>query len=398
VLQGSRFSDFIVIGGGIGGLAAALQIARRGAGRVTVLERAPEFGEVGAGLQLAPNASRVLDELGVLGAVDRTAFRPNRLVLRDLVGGAEITALRTDEAFADRYGHPYLVAHRVDVHRALLDACVAESAITLVPGTTVVRVAQDATGVEVFCEGDRRFVGVAAIGADGIASTVRQQIMEDGPPAATGYVAYRGTVPVDEVRASTGRSELTDMVIWIGPSMHLVQYPVRGGSLCNQVAVFKSEVFAADPATADWGGPEELDARFQRATWQVRRSVELIDRSRRWEMYDRPPRPGWVSGRIALLGDAAHPMLQYLAQGACQALEDSHALGVSVDAEADIGLAFKEYERQRYPRAAMVQTRARGFGEILHADGALAAMRNHFLQRRSEFDYEPVDWLYEPLP
>ncbi|MEQ3549748.1 FAD-dependent monooxygenase [Pseudonocardia nematodicida] len=389
-------ADFVVIGGGIGGLAAALQIVRRGVGNVVVLERAPEFGEVGAGLQLAPNASRVLDELGVLDAVSGTAFRPERLVLRDIVEGDEITALRTGEGFTDRYGYPYLVAHRVDVHRALLEACAAEDGVTLVPGVTVSEVTQDADGVVVHCDGGARYSGSAAIGADGIASTVRQQLIEDGPPVATGYVAYRGTVPAEDVKASTGGSELTDMVIWIGPGIHLVQYPVRGGRLCNQVAVFRSDVFTADPGAGEWGTPAEFEERFRCATWQVRRSIELMDTSRRWEMYDRPPTPGWASGRIALLGDAAHPMLQYLAQGACQALEDSRALGSSLAGAADIGPALKDYERQRYPRAAVVQTKARAFGEILHADGALAAMRNYFLRRRSDTDYEPVDWLYVP--
>lgn len=388
----SHASDFVVVGGGIGGLAAALELARRDVGSVTLLERAQEFGEVGAGVQLAPNASRVLDELGVLESVRRTAFCPQRLVLRDAVGGDEITALRTDEHFTARYGYPYLVAHRIDLHRSLLDACIGTENVTLVSGATVRDVTQDANGVLVRCEDGRSFVGGVAIGADGINSTIRQQLLNDGAPKGTGYVAYRGTVPVDEVKRSTGSDELTDMVIWIGPAMHLVQYPVRGGQLCNQVAVFRSDKY--DPSSEDWGAPAELDARFQMAAPPVRRSVALIDKTRRWEMFDREPTTGWVDGRIALLGDAAHPMFQYLAQGACQALEDAHVLGTCVDSQLGVEQALKHYEEQRFPRASTVQTRARMFGEILHADGSLAAMRNYLLRRRSEFDYEPVDWLY----
>jgi salicylate hydroxylase len=217
-------------------------------------------------------------------------------------------------------------------------------------------------------------------------------LLDDGPPVATGYVAYRGTVPVDEVKRSTGTHALTDMVIWIGPAMHLVQYPVRGGDLCNQVAVFRSTTFT--PHTPEWGTPEELEACFEKATPAVRRSVALIDKSRRWEMYDRDPRAGWVEGRVALLGDAAHPMFQYLAQGACQALEDAQALGRCIDCASDVTEALAAYEVQRFPRASVVQTRARMFGEVLHTDGSLAAMRNYLLRHRSEFDYEPVDWLY----
>ena len=388
----SHASDVVVVGGGIGGLATALQIARRDAGTVTVLERAQEFGEVGAGLQLAPNASRVLDELGVLESVARTAFCPERLVLRDAIGGEEIAALRTDEKFAARYGYPYLVAHRVDLHRALLDACVGAENVTLVSGARVSRLTQDARCVLVHCDDGRRFQGSAAIGADGIASTVRQQLFNDGAPDGTGYVAYRGTVPVEEVKRSTDATELSDMVIWIGPAMHLVQYPVRGGQLCNQVAVFRSDKYRPD--SDDWGTPEELEARFQMASPPVRRSVALIDRTRRWEMFDRAPRAGWVDGRIALLGDAAHPMFQYLAQGACQALEDAHALGECLADTSDVGSALQNYEARRFARASMVQTRARTFGEVLHADGSLAAMRNYLLRGRSEFDYDPVDWLY----
>jgi salicylate hydroxylase len=384
-----RVTDFVVVGGGIGGLATALQIARRRLGRVTVLERAEEFGEVGAGLQLAPNASRVLDELGVLEDVRKTAFMPGRLLLRDAISGEEITALRTDQTFVDRFGYPYMVAHRVDLHRALLDACIAESAVELRPGTTVLGAEQNSSGATVRAEG-ATFSADAVIGADGITSTIRQQLMGDGAPVGTGYVAYRGTVSRAEVRRSG--DDVSDMVIWIGPSMHLVQYPVRGGELLNQVAVFRSDKHGT--GADDWGTSEELDDRFSIAAGPVRRGVARVNRNQRWEMFDREPRSGWSKGRIALLGDAAHPMFQYLAQGACQALEDSQVLADCLEGSVDVADALQAYEAQRFGRASTVQTRARLFGEVLHAGGTLASMRNYLLRRRDDTDFEPVEWLY----
>lgn len=384
-------SEVIIAGGGIGGLVAALSLARVDR-TVRVLEQAPAFGEIGAGLQLAPNAARILDSLGVLDHAMKNAFLPGRLVLRDAITGGEVTALRIGEAFEAHYGFPYFVTHRADLHAALVEACELDPRIELLAGSKVVGFEQGPEGVVVSCEGGTTFSASVLIGADGIRSHIRSELVGDGEPVSTGYVAYRGTVPVQDVQAAMGGAELTDMVIWMGPAMHLVQYPVRGGEVCNQVAVFQSRRFKA--GESDWGGPEELDEIFAQAYGPVRDAAKLMNRERCWPMFDRPPAAGWSQGNVALLGDAAHPMFQYLAQGACQAMEDAAELARSLASHADTHLALQSYEAIRYPRTSLVQKRAREFGELLHADGAIAAFRNHMLRQRSEVDYTDVDWLY----
>jgi 3-hydroxybenzoate 6-monooxygenase len=385
-------SDLVIAGGGIGGLSAALCLARAGK-TVRVLEQAPEFGEIGAGLQLAPNAARILDWLGVLDRVMKDAFFPARLVLRDALSGAEVTALRTGSAFQARYGFPYFVTHRADLHAALMEAGELDARIELLPGKKVVGFDSDAGLVHVACADGTRFSASALIGADGIRSHIRGELIGDGEPVSTGYVAYRGTVPVQDVREAMGVTELTDMVIWMGPAMHLVQYPVRGGDLCNLVAVFQSRRFQERESA--WGTPEELDEVFAQAHGPVRDAARLMNRERCWPMFDRPPTVGWSRGNVTLLGDAAHPMFQYLAQGACQAMEDAVVLAQSLSSHADVHEALRSYEAMRYPRASMVQTRARMFGELIHAGGAMAALRNRFLGYRSDLDYSDADWLYD---
>jgi len=383
--------DLLVVGGGIGGLAAALCLARLGR-TVQVLEQAPAFGEIGAGLQLAPNAARILDWLGLLDPVMKDAFFPSRIALMDALTSAEITVMATGEGFRARYGYPYFVTHRADLHSVLVEACELEDGIELHPGKKVVVLDQTPGAVRVECEDGSAFTATALIGADGIRSFVRDQLVGDGEPVSTGYVAYRATVPIQVVQDAMGIAELDDVRCWIGPTMHLVQYPIRGGDLCNQVAVFRSRRLGDGGAGA--GAPDELDEVFSQASEQVAGAVGLMDRDRCWPMFDREPGSGWVRGNVALLGDAAHPMFQYLAQGACQAMEDAVVLAQSVSSHPDIGAAFDSYVGTRHPRASAVQRRSRMFGELLHVNGTMAAFRDHMLRRRPDTDYGDVDWLY----
>jgi 3-hydroxybenzoate 6-monooxygenase len=378
--------EFLIIGGGIGGLAAALGLARAGK-RVHVLEKSAEFGEIGAGLQLAPNASNALDRLGVLGDIRKHAVFPRRLVWGDAISGDIITSLDLGDKFVARFGYPYLVMHRSDLLNVLLEACRAESRITLETGRDAAAIEDRETGARVTCADGATYECRALIGADGLWSPTRKLIADDGPPRAFPYVAYRGAIPIGEVSEHAG---LDNVIMWVGPAMHFVQYPIRRGELFNQVAVFKSPSWPRE----DWGDAAELDAHYAQTCDYVRRSLTMIHRDRRWNMVDRVPIANWVRNRIALLGDAAHPMLQYIAQGACQAIEDAICLADRVRETAYIGEALRAYREARYLRAARVQISAEFFGEICHIEGVGRTLRNQFFAARAPDDYREIEWLY----
>ncbi|HVX21691.1 MAG TPA: FAD-dependent monooxygenase [Acidimicrobiales bacterium] len=393
---------FVVVGGGIGGLSAALGLAR-GGHQVTVLESAPQFGEIGAGLQLAPNATRILRRWGLLDAVMDAGVRPRRLVLSDAMTGRELTSMELGRAFLERYGAPYVVLHRKDLHDVVLDACRAEG-VALVNDGHAVAVREDAGGAEVDCLDGRSFRAAAVVVADGLNSTLRTFFVDD-EPIPCGYVAYRGALPIEAVDS---HADLRDVQVYVGTGMHLVQYALRGGRMYNQVAVFRSERFFG--GQADWGTPEELQDRFGAACSSVRQALPSLWLDQRWPMYDREPIDRWATGRIALLGDAAHPMLQYLAQGACQAFEDADCLGRAVADHVvgnvaagglpagELARALDEYQRTRVPRASRVQRNARTWGEIWHTDGVAVLLRNELFARRSPTDYQEADWLYGDTP
>ncbi|WP_435971704.1 FAD-dependent monooxygenase [Streptomyces sp. Qhu_M48] len=385
-----------VVGGGIGGLAAALATARAGH-RVTVVERAARFAEIGAGLQLAPNASLALEELGVLDAVQHAAVAPPRLVMMDALSGEQVTALDLrGDAFRSRFKHPYLVTHRTDLHGALLTACQKHPSIDLRTGHTVTDAVQTSAEVRLrFAETPDRLTADAVVAADGLSSRLRQILIGDGEPVCSRYVAFRGALPVSGMTGAMSRHASSESVIvWAGPRMHLVQYPVRRGELYNQVAVFESDHYTPDSDA--WGTEAELEERFAGTCQAVRDALPLVSRDRRWPLFDRLPLIDWAHGRIVLLGDAAHPMLQYLAQGACQALEDAVALGDALRQEADPAQAFTTFADRRRDRAAAIQTNARRFGEICHLEGMGAALRNQLLASRTPEDFDDIAWVWTP--
>jgi len=373
----------LVIGGGIGGMTTALAVAQAGFD-VHVVEQSPEFGEIGAGIQLAPNALRVLDRLGLLPALDEVWVRPHNIVFRHTDTGKHLGTIDLGPAFHRHFGQPYVVLHRGDLLDTLLGACRDNPRITLEAGREVVDVRED--GQTWFADGTGlRADGV--VGADGLWSRTRALVSDD-EPICSAYVAYRGTAPATE-------SDVDDEVIWIGPGKHIVQYPIRRGELRNQVAVFRSSRYG--PGSEDWGTPDELLEAFATSCAPVRAAIEGIPTGRRWPMYDRLPIDTWTKGRVTLLGDAAHPMLQYLAQGACQAIEDADCLARHLSEEdGAIDAAFAGYQAERITRTAQVQTVARAWGEIWHADDLIIpALRDRVFARRATDDYTDLTWLYQ---
>src|SRR5258708_7550598 len=306
---------FLVLGGGIGGVAAALSFARRGR-QVHVLEKAPDLAEIGAGLQLAPNAMRVLEWLGVLEQIKSGAVFPQTLTLLDIVTAKRLKTVDLGPAFISRYTYPYIVMHRSDLLSILVEACRETGLVSFETNKEAIAIEDLGDRAQLTCRDGSVYRTEALIAADGLWSLVRRTLFSDDEVQTPKYVAYRGTIPTSEI---TMYARPDDLLIWAGPEMHLVQYPVRGGNLYNQVAVFKSDRFRAD--SDDWGTPEELDRHFSKACPYVIGAVQDVGRGRRWPLFDRNPINRCAKNRVVLLGDAAHPMLQFLAQGACQPLE-----------------------------------------------------------------------------
>ena len=378
----------LIIGGGIGGLTAALAIARSGRA-VRVVEKAAEFGEIGAGLQLAPNALHVFDALGLMTEIGRHAVFPARLVWMDALSGKRLTEVDLGDAFRRRYGQRYLVMHRGDLLMVLLEACRAEKLITLEAASEIDAIEDLGDSASARKPGGASYAAEILIGADGLHSMARRSLSED-EPICDGCVAFRGTIPMAGLSAHSG---LDNVVMWVGPKMHFVQYPVRRGELYNQVAVFRSPTYV--PGSEEWGTAAELDAHYAQTCDYVRAAVKLMERSRRWPMFDRKPIARWTRNRIALLGDAAHPMYQYIAQGACQAIEDGYALARRIAAEPqDPAASLRAYEEARVLRTARVQLTARAMGAFFHLDGVAAAVRNAMMEGRRADDYSMLDWLY----
>jgi 3-hydroxybenzoate 6-monooxygenase len=385
-------NEIVVVGGGIGGLAAALAAAEAGR-QAVVLEQASQFGEVGAGLQLGPNGMAVLNRFGLLEEISKVSVFPKRLVLKDVFTGKELVSLDLGEEFKQRYGAPYAVMHRSDLHRVLLEACEANPLITLKTHQKIEKVEEVDGGVVVRNDNGETITGKAVVGADGIWSKTRPNVSQD-EVVPSGYVAYRGTIPITEL---TDDLDLDDVIMWIGPNLHLVQYPVRRKELYNQVVVFKSYDYEPEsPNWREWGTPEELERRFAGSHPLVQNALSFINRQFKWPMADRNPIENWTQGNITLLGDAAHPMLQYLAQGGVQALEDASYLADMLHIHGEnYAQAFQEYQTERQPRSARVQTTARQWGEILHAENPTAILlRNTIFEARTPQDYEITDWLY----
>jgi len=385
--------EILVIGGGIGGVATALALARRGL-RSQVFEKAAEFGEIGYGIQQGPNAYRMLDWLGVMKDIEPQAVFTKEMILIDALTDRELTRISCGPAFRKRYGAPYTVVHRRDLHGALLDACRKYDEIGLHTGKELASFEERGAGVIARFADGSEYEGAALIGADGLRSRVREIVIGDGAPRPAGHVTYRGVVPFDQV---VDQSHFDDMVIWVGPNLHFVQYRLRGGTVMNNVATVASRKFERGERE-NYGGPDELMEAFSRTTPHVQEMLTYVGKDKNWVLHDREPHPGWSRGRVTLLGDAAHPTLQYLAQGACMAIEDAVVLsGKLKEAGREINAALLAYEKERYLRGARVTVTARIFGGIIHCDGGTRDLRNHLLAQRTPETFWEVDWLYRGI-
>ncbi|MFF8285196.1 FAD-dependent monooxygenase [Streptomyces albus] len=384
----------IVVGGGIGGLAAAFSLTRQGVA-VRLLESAAAFGEVGAGIQLAPNCTRILDDYGLLEEAKSLGVVPDAMVMRDAVDGGELTRLDLRD-LEQRYGYPYLVIHRSDLHGLLLRGC-ERAGVELVNNAQVTSYENTDGGARATLASGESHEGGLVVAADGLHSVARAQFIDDRP-VSSAYVAYRGTVPAGQPRVAA--VDLSEVVVYVGPGCHFVHYGLRGGRLLNQVAVFESPKALA--GAEDWGTPDELDAAFAGTCEFVQDGLPFMWRDKWWRMYDRDPVSHWVHGRIALLGDSAHPPLQYIAQGAIMAIEDGWVLGEHIarnragDGTVDWDAALAAYEAVRPEHCRRVLTTSRKWGELWHLGGLAREQRNALLRARDTHDYSFTDWLYGP--
>ncbi len=380
----------LVAGGGIGGIAAALALVRQGFA-VKVLEQAPELGEIGAGIQLGPNAFAAFDALGIGEIARGRAVYTDEMVMHDALDETLIGRIPTGEAFRRRFGNPYAVIHRADVHRSLLEGAQKLSdRIELATSTQVQRIEQDDEGVTVFDAQGGRHRGVALIGADGVKSAVRRQYVGDDA-RVSGHVVYRAVV---EKKDFPQDLQWNAAAIWVGPNCHLVHYPLRGGDQYNVVVTFHSR--EKEEWSVREGSREEVLSYFEGVCPRARQLIELPKDWKRWATADREPIAQWNHGRATLLGDAAHPTLQYLAQGACMALEDAVTLGEALRVSGnDFGKAFALYQRSRVARTARIVLSAREMGRIFHAKGVERMVRNDLWKGRSpERFYDAMEWLY----
>lgn len=389
-MAGEHDAPMIIIGGGIGGLAAALAIARTGR-PVQLFERSDSFGEIGAGIQLGPNIFNALEALDLREAVLADAWLPGALEMRDALDGHQITRMPLGKPLQDRFGQPYAVIHRADLHHILLDACADHPDIALHTGCKFTGYSETATGVIAHFDSHDDLTAAGLIGADGLWSQVRETLIGDGKPNVSGHIAYRAVLKKGDVPTDLWSP---DVVLWAGPKTHLVHYPLRRGDLYNLVVVFHSDAYVEG-----WdaeGALGELDAHFAGQRPEVLRLLEKIDAWRMWVLCDREPVKDWARGHAVLLGDAAHPMLQYLAQGACMATEDAVTLAIMIARhDGHIPKAFAAYAQARYLRTARVQTMARIYGEFYHAAGVKAELRDIMLGGRTpEQAYEGNAWLY----
>lgn len=386
----------LIAGGGIGGLAAALASARAG-WLVRLYERAPQLTEVGAGIQLGPNVVRELQAWGLMAALEQVAAFPDRLQVRDALSGGELGSLRLGSTAQQRYGAPYATIHRADLHQLLHQSVAGHELVDIHLGQTLTGYAQTSDGVTLQLQHGQPVEGDALVGADGLWSRVRQQMLADGPARVTGHLAYRAMVPQASLPAALRSQQVT---VWLGPRLHAVQYPVRRGEWLNLVVIVEGQAVQDLQGWDHQASAAALHASLGPICPALRAWVEAIPEWRLWALCDRAPMAGahqQAQGRVALLGDAAHPMRPYLAQGAGMAIEDAAELGrvlAQFEVVQDVPLLLRRYALNRWQRNARVQARSIRNGEVFHLAGPLAWARDAAMKLLGESLLD-LPWLYQ---
>lgn len=388
-----KTSSVIVAGGGIGGLAAALGLANKGCA-VTVLEQADRFGEIGAGIQIGPNAFHAMDYLGIGDAGRARAVYIDALIMMDGLSGKEVFRGPVDAPFRQYFGNPYAVIHRADLHNAFFEACRVHPAITLINRERVIAYKNTVDSALVRTESGKIYEADAVIAADGVRSKLREQLTGGGaadPIRLSGHVAYRAVLPLEQMPEDLRWNAAT---LWAGPKCHMVHYPLQGWRTFNLVATFVTD--QENVGSNEPGKREEVLDRFAHIVPRARKLLEVPNEWRRWVLGDRDPIANWTDGRVVLLGDAAHPTYQYFAQGACMAMEDAVCLADKFGSlGADFPAVFAAYQSERIPRAYRVVLNSRELGRIYHADGVERLVRNTWLKNKTpEQFYSSMHWLY----
>ncbi len=383
----------LIAGGGIGGFAAALALSQKGR-PVHILEQAAEFGEVGAGIQIGPNGVHVMRFLGVEDALARDAGMPTVYHARDGLTGRTLYKTPRNPEFAQMYGAPYYQVHRADLLETLRSTVDPEKVYL---GQKAVKVEQQGDRVVIETAKGDRFEAGAVIGADGIHSAVRRTLFGEDAPRYTGIVIYRLTAPIEKLKPQfkdIGSSTFH------GPHGHVTTYPISGGSQINFAGAWEIEEWQEESWSLECSKDEVHEA-YKGWFQDIHDLIDATDRINKWALFDRDPLPAWTQGRCTLLGDAAHPMLPFLAQGACQAIEDGYvAAALLASSAGDWEEALNEYERVRLPRTSRVQLGARARVVSMHEPSALGRIvRNvtywiESLTGRDAKRFKP-DWIYQ---
>ena len=388
---GSKLDDRILIaGGGIGGLATALALAQKNIPSL-VLEKAAQLGEIGAGIQLGPNAFHCFDRLGVGEPARQMAVYIDQLRLMDSMADGEICHIDLGEAFRKRYGNPYAVVHRGDLHGVLLKACRDHPLIELAVSSEVTGYQQEGRAVTARLASGESVTGAGLVGADGLWSNVRRQVVGDGAPRVSGHTTYRSVIPTERMPEDLRWNAAT---LWAGPKCHIVHYPLSGWKVFNLVVTYHND--APEPVAGKPVPVEEVRRGFAHVCARAQNIIRHGKDWRMWVLCDRDPVAGWVDRRVALLGDAAHPMLQYMAQGACMAMEDAVCLADSVAKTDSLEAGLEIYRSRRVLRTTRLQLMSRAMGDhVCHPAGPHAALRNAIMSATSQDDwFETLDWLY----